>query len=35
MWVWSDDLNVVKEGAYHFILSEFFLSGLQSGMLAQ
>ena len=21
MWVWSDDVNIVKEGANHFILS--------------
>ena len=35
MWVLSDDVNVVKEGAYHFILFEFFLNGLQGGMLAQ
>ena len=34
MWVWSDDVNVVKESANHFILSEFFLSSLQGGMLA-
>ena len=34
MWVWSDDVNVVKEGANHFILPEFFLSGLQGGTLA-
>ena len=33
MLVWSDDVNVVKESANHFILFELFLGGFQSGML--